>query len=59
MMQREKKRELWLVFTLNGKEIASYTVRGTSSGELEATKGLLAFENHCSSSDIIVKGVVR
>lgn len=31
MMQREKKRELWLVFTLNGKEIASYTVRGTSN----------------------------
>lgn len=59
MMQREKKRELWLVFTLNGKELCSYTVRGTSDGEFEATKDLLAFEHHCPKEAIRVKGVVR
>ena len=53
------KKEPWIIFTLNGEEIAAYTVKGTFNGELEATKGLLAFENHCSESEIKVKGVIR
>lgn len=54
-----KAKEAWLIFTLDGKEIAAYSIKGTFSGELEATKDLLAFENHCPKEEIKVKGVMR
>lgn len=44
--------EPWVVFTLNGKELAAYTVRGTFSGELQATKELLAAEKGVDVSQI-------
>lgn len=37
-------REQWLVFYLDDKELASYTLRGTFPGEAEDTIGLLAQE---------------
>lgn len=44
--------EPWVVFTLNGKELAAYTVRGTFSGELQATKESLAAEKGVDVSQI-------
>lgn len=38
------KKELYKVFYLDGKEILSYTLRGTYNGEEQATKELLAYE---------------
>lgn len=46
--------EKWKVFALNGKELCSYTIYGTFDGEEEATIKLLAEENNCKKSDIIV-----
>ena len=46
--------EKWKVFRLNGKELCSYTIYGTFDGEEEATIELLAEENNCKKSDIIV-----
>lgn len=46
--------EKWKVFRLNGKEICSYTIYGTFDGEEEATLELLAEENNCKTSDIII-----
>jgi hypothetical protein len=37
--------EKYLVFYLNEKELAAYTLRGTFPGEREATIDLLAHEN--------------
>lgn len=51
--------EPWVVFTLNGKELVSYTVRGTFPGELQATKESLAYENGVDVSQIKHKIVVR
>lgn len=44
--------EPWVVFTLNGKELAAYTVRGTFPGELQATKESLAAEKGVDVSQI-------
>ena len=38
-------KEPWAVFYLWDKELAAYTLRGTFSGEAEATAELLAYEN--------------
>ena len=38
--------EKYLVFYLDNKELAAYTVRGTFPGEKEATIELLASENN-------------
>ena len=46
--------EKWKVFRLNGKELCAYTIYGTFDGEEEATIELLAEENNCKKSDIIV-----
>lgn len=40
-------KELWKVFTKDGKELFSYTIRGEGEDEEECTKQLLAYENHC------------
>lgn len=55
----EAKKEAWIVFFLNGKEIGGYTVRGTFRGEIEETKGMLASENGCKADDIETREVMR
>lgn len=47
-------REEWVVFTdrNTGKELCSYTVRGTFPGELEATRAELAAENGLQEEQI-------
>ena len=49
-----KEKELWKVFRKNRKELFAYTVRGEVEDEEEATKSLLAYENHCKKSSIYV-----
>lgn len=44
--------EQWLVFYHGEKELAAYTLRGTFSGERQATIELLACENGTSESEI-------
>ncbi len=39
-------KELWVVFYYEDRELASYTLRGTFSGEREATVALLAAERN-------------
>lgn len=46
--------EKWKVFRLNGKELCAYTIYGTFDGEEQATLELLAEENNCKMSDIVV-----
>lgn len=52
-------KELWKVFTKDGKEIFSYTIRGEGEDEEECTKRLLAYENHCHPSQIHVHTEMR
>ena len=47
--------EKWKVFTLNGKELCSYTIYGTFDGEEQATKELLAFEHNTEPEKISVR----
>lgn len=54
-----KKKEMWIVFLLNGRELAAYTVRGKFAGELEETKNLLAYENGVLPETIEIKKVWR
>ena len=42
-----------------GKELISYSKKGTFVGELKATLELLAYENHISASEITIKTVKR
>lgn len=42
----------WLVFTLNGKELCSYTLEETFPGEKQDTIELLAYENGVQEKDI-------
>ena len=51
--------ELWKVFTKDGKEIFSYTIRGEGEDEEECTKRLLAYENHCYPNQIHVHTEMR
>ena len=51
-MKRTTEKEEWLVFTLNNKELCSYTLRGTFPGEKEATIESLAEENNVNKEDI-------
>ena len=44
----------WITFSLNGKEIAAFTVKGYVPGEIQATKELLAYEKGVAPSDIVV-----
>lgn len=46
------KKEEYLVFTLNGKELCAYTIYGTFPREKEATIVLLAYEHKCKEEDI-------
>lgn len=51
----KKSRQIsWVTFSLNGKEIAAFTVKGMAPGEIQATVELLAHERGVEPSDIIV-----
>ena len=52
-------KEEYLVFYHEQKELLAYTVRGTFAGELDATKGLLAYENGISEDAIRVTRETR
>lgn len=52
-------KELWKVFTKDGKEIFSYTIRGEVEDEEECTKQLLAYEKHCHHDQIHVHTEMR
>ena len=43
------------VLLRSGRKLGGYTVKGTFSGELKATKELLAAENDLDPKDITVK----
>lgn len=49
------KKENWMVFKdrETGRELCSYTVRGTFSGERAATIKLLAYENSLPEDRIV------
>lgn len=52
-------KEAWKVFTKNGKELCSYTIRGEGEDEEECTMRLLAYENHCHPNQIHVHTEMR
>lgn len=54
-----KIKEPWLVFFLDGKEICSYTVRGSFPGERESTMELLAYEHDVPVSAIYFAVITR
>lgn len=55
-----KKKELWVVFCVHGIETGdAYTLNGTFSGELEATKELIAYEKGVKPEDVTAKLVKR
>lgn len=54
-----KRKQTWIVFLLDGKELASYTLAGTFPGEREATRELLAYENDVPVSSIYVAVINR
>lgn len=58
-MGSTKKKELYKVFTKDGKELFAYTVHGEGGDEQEATIALLAYENHCRKCSIHVHKEMR
>lgn len=54
-----KKKEAWVVFFVDGREVCAYTLRGTFAGELEATKEQLAFDRGILPSQITAVIVIR
>ena len=52
-------KEEWLVFYHDGKEICSYTIRGTFAGEKEETIKLLAYEKGIPEQEIVCAIVKR
>ncbi|MBP5461924.1 MAG: hypothetical protein J6Y20_07355 [Lachnospiraceae bacterium] len=52
-------KEPWVVFTIDGVEVASYTVRGTFAGELADTRALLAYEHGVSVDEVVCRCVMR
>ena len=55
-----KWKEPWIVFFgPDGAELASYTLRGTFSEELQDTIALLAYENGLSASEISFAQITR
>ena len=44
----------WITFILNGKEIASISIKGSFPGEVEETVKLLAYEKEVEPSEIVV-----
>ena len=44
----------WITFSLDGKEIAAVTIKGSFPGEIQDTKELLACEKGVDPSEIVV-----
>lgn len=44
----------WVTFSLNGKEIAAFTIKGMAPGEIQATVELLAYEKGVTPAEITV-----
>lgn len=44
----------WITFSMDGKEIAAVTIKGTFPGEIQATVELLAYEKGVDPSKITV-----
>lgn len=57
MENREK--EYYLVFSHAGKELCSYTIRGTFDGEKDETIKLLAYQNGIPEKEISCEIVQR
>lgn len=55
----KRVEELWKVFTKDGRELFSYTIRGEGEDEEECTKQLLAYESHCHPNQIHVHTEMR
>lgn len=49
-----RKEPRWITFSIDGKEIAAVTVKGTFHGEIKATIELLAYEKGVDPSKITV-----
>lgn len=47
------KKEWWVVFKHQGKELCAITAKDCYAGEVGNTKALLADEEHCEYEDII------
>lgn len=53
--KRKKATEAkWITFSLNGKEIAAISIKGSFSGEIDDTVKLLAYEKEVDTSEIVV-----
>lgn len=52
-------KKWWIVFGLNGKELAAYTAAGTFLDEAENTRALLAFENKVKPEEITISKEYR
>ena len=55
----KRVEELWEIFTKDGKELFSNTIRGEGEDEEECTKQLLAYESHCHPNQIHVHTEMR
>ena len=51
--------EVWAVFYHGDKELAAYTIRGTSTGERDETIALLSYEKGIPAEEIRVEYEVR
>lgn len=53
--KRKKATEAkWITFSLNGKEIAAISIKGSFSGEIDETVKLLSYEKEVAPSEIVV-----
>ena len=51
--------EQWLIFRHEGRELCSYTLRGTFEGEKQATIEMLAHENGIPAKEITCTVEIR
>ena len=49
------KEYRWVVFSIRGRELCRYSIKGTFTGEMEATVELLAYENGIEADEIEIK----
>lgn len=52
--KKKKKVAKWVTFSLNGKEIAAFTVKGMAADEIKETADLLAYEKGVHRREIVV-----
>ena len=53
-VKKKKKVVKWVTFSLNGKEVAAFTVKGMAPDEIKETAALLAYEKGVHRSEIVV-----